>query len=491
MCTYLKNMGGYKHNQLKGRSYEEIQKPFDKIYLQVNTFVPMDSDVVEGSKKAKADTEQESSTKRAGEELEQEKAKKKSIDEHVEEEKESEGLNQCFEIVPEDGDDVTIDATPLSTRSPNIVEKNYPLTYNTLHQMFNDVKLQVDYECEMAYEFLILVKRQLKEGYVPEGGLLGLKDFKMILRVTTAQVKVAGSLFNIKDNKELLLSYNIGSNSFNIIDEDDVDFFLKAILESGDVVMSVFIKSTEKTVEATPSKPLDIDLNIPWFHEPVTHEWIKNSLNYLLPTHHAPILDLKSITTSHHGVKFSAKTKFADKEACMYEIGVKCITEGYEYKVVRSCPQRYAVECVHLDCYWYIFTRRIKKENGFRVTYINDNHTCPKTQFYPNHRNATAKMLCQLIIPKFRDVTRVYRPKDIINDLNIEFNIDVSYKRAWKGKQLALKSNQGDPISSFAQLPYYCYNLKLANENTVTHIDTDHEGRFKMLFIAFGAAVRI
>ncbi|GJZ26893.1 hypothetical protein Tco_0571146 [Tanacetum coccineum] len=259
--------------------------------------------------------------------------------------------------------------------------------------------------------------------------------------------------FNVEDNKELLLSYNIGSNSFNIIDEDDLDFFLKAVLELGDVVMSVFIKPTEKIVEVTPSKPLDIDLNIPLFHEPVTHEWMKNSLNYLPPTPHAPILDLKSITTSHHGVKFSTKTKFADKEACMYEIGVKCITEGYEYKVVRSCPQRYAVEYVHLDCYWYIFTHRIKKEN--------------------------------------RDVPRVYRPKDIINDLNIEFNIDVSYKRAWKGKQLALKSNQGDPISSFAQLPYYCYNLKLANENTVTHIDTDHEGPFKMLFIAFGAAVRI
>ncbi|GKA30528.1 hypothetical protein Tco_0716833 [Tanacetum coccineum] len=26
MCTYLKNIGGYKHNQLKGKSYEEIQK---------------------------------------------------------------------------------------------------------------------------------------------------------------------------------------------------------------------------------------------------------------------------------------------------------------------------------------------------------------------------------------------------------------------------------------------------------------------------------
>ncbi|GKC31235.1 hypothetical protein Tco_1038529, partial [Tanacetum coccineum] len=49
-----------------------------------------------------------------------------------------------------------------------LVEKMYPLTKHTLHQMFNDVKLQVDYECEMAYEFLRLVKKQLKEGYVPK-----------------------------------------------------------------------------------------------------------------------------------------------------------------------------------------------------------------------------------------------------------------------------------------------------------------------------------
>nr|GEU31828.1 hypothetical protein [Tanacetum cinerariifolium] len=49
-----------------------------------------------------------------------------------------------------------------------LVEKMYPLTNNTLHQMFNDGKLQVDYECEMAYELLRLVKKQLKKGYVPQ-----------------------------------------------------------------------------------------------------------------------------------------------------------------------------------------------------------------------------------------------------------------------------------------------------------------------------------
>ncbi|GKD44576.1 hypothetical protein Tco_1269221 [Tanacetum coccineum] len=65
ICTYLKNMGGYNHNQLKGRSYEEIQKFFDKAYKQVNSFVPMDSEVVKSSV-----SRTEGSSKRIGDELE-------------------------------------------------------------------------------------------------------------------------------------------------------------------------------------------------------------------------------------------------------------------------------------------------------------------------------------------------------------------------------------------------------------------------------------
>ncbi|GJS61778.1 hypothetical protein Tco_0656562 [Tanacetum coccineum] len=49
-----------------------------------------------------------------------------------------------------------------------LVEKMYPLIKHTLHQMFNNEKLQVDYESEMACELLRLVKKQLKKGYVPE-----------------------------------------------------------------------------------------------------------------------------------------------------------------------------------------------------------------------------------------------------------------------------------------------------------------------------------
>ncbi|GKA99627.1 hypothetical protein Tco_0827621 [Tanacetum coccineum] len=275
MCTYLKNIEGWKPKDLKNKSFANIQDLFDKAMKRVNTFVDMDTELVkESSKKAKVETAQESSPKRTGEALEQESSKKQKVDD----DKETKELKQCMEII---SDDVTIKATPLSTKSPTIVnykiykegkksyfqiiradgnsqmyltfgkmlkifdredlevlwsivearfkktepvnymdtflhlnlktmfehhlednlwksqqglvkvlslklydscrvhcvtmqnilyyllvEKMYSLTKHTLHQMFNDVKLQFDYECEMAFELLRLVKKQLKEGYV-------------------------------------------------------------------------------------------------------------------------------------------------------------------------------------------------------------------------------------------------------------------------------------------------------------------------------------
>ncbi|GJT24771.1 hypothetical protein Tco_0894708 [Tanacetum coccineum] len=41
-------MAGYKHNQLK-KSFDDIQKLFDKAMKRVNTFVDMDTELVEGS----------------------------------------------------------------------------------------------------------------------------------------------------------------------------------------------------------------------------------------------------------------------------------------------------------------------------------------------------------------------------------------------------------------------------------------------------------
>ncbi|GJW49589.1 hypothetical protein Tco_0090940 [Tanacetum coccineum] len=78
MSTYLKNMAGDKHNQLKNKSFDDIQKLFDKAMKRVNTFVDMDTELVEDSEvRAKGSkTRAEGSSKRAGTNLEQESIKK-------------------------------------------------------------------------------------------------------------------------------------------------------------------------------------------------------------------------------------------------------------------------------------------------------------------------------------------------------------------------------------------------------------------------------
>nr|GEW31369.1 reverse transcriptase domain-containing protein [Tanacetum cinerariifolium] len=49
-----------------------------------------------------------------------------------------------------------------------LVEKMYLFTNSILHQLWTDVRLLVDYEVEMAYDLLRLIKRQINEGYKPK-----------------------------------------------------------------------------------------------------------------------------------------------------------------------------------------------------------------------------------------------------------------------------------------------------------------------------------
>ncbi|GJZ84798.1 hypothetical protein Tco_0650137 [Tanacetum coccineum] len=104
MCTYLKNMEGYKLKDLKLKEFDSIQEMFDRAFKRVNTFEDFRTELVEGKEK------------RAGTELIQENAKKQK----VEDDKETTELKQCLEIIP-DEEEVTIDAIPLAIKSPCIV----------------------------------------------------------------------------------------------------------------------------------------------------------------------------------------------------------------------------------------------------------------------------------------------------------------------------------------------------------------------------------
>nr|GEW34086.1 reverse transcriptase domain-containing protein [Tanacetum cinerariifolium] len=100
MCTYLKNMEGKKLKDFKNKSFNSIQKMFDRAFNRVNTFIDFRTELVEGS------------SKRAGEELTQKRAKKQKVDDN----KETAELKELMKIIP-DEEEVAIDSIPLAVKT--------------------------------------------------------------------------------------------------------------------------------------------------------------------------------------------------------------------------------------------------------------------------------------------------------------------------------------------------------------------------------------
>ncbi|GJR26604.1 putative ribonuclease H-like domain-containing protein [Tanacetum coccineum] len=234
-----KHFAKLRHSQLKNKSFEEIQMLFDNTIKWVDSFVPMDSEVVEGSK-----SQAEGSKKRTRKELDEESVKRQKLEDDAEKAE----LKACLEIVPEDkmyyqiirvdgsakfykifsamlddfnrqdvldlyrlvkerfkttspegynrllwGDLITLfelseedeiwkaqqDYTLISWRLYNscgvhlllmdtritihiMVEKKYPIIQEMLSRMLSG-ELEVDHECEMAYELLRFTKSQYKK----------------------------------------------------------------------------------------------------------------------------------------------------------------------------------------------------------------------------------------------------------------------------------------------------------------------------------------
>ncbi|GJY36379.1 hypothetical protein Tco_0421757 [Tanacetum coccineum] len=127
MSTYQKKHGGAtKHNQLKSKSYEEIQKMFDNEMRRVNTFIPMDSEVVKKCSEKNKSTARKKmlGRKRAGKEQQQESSKKQRLEkdkESNEVKEDDEDALKKYLVIKKD-DDIAIDVIPLATKLPVIVD---------------------------------------------------------------------------------------------------------------------------------------------------------------------------------------------------------------------------------------------------------------------------------------------------------------------------------------------------------------------------------
>ncbi|GJX26132.1 hypothetical protein Tco_0232428 [Tanacetum coccineum] len=129
MMTYLKNTGGYKHSQLKGKTYEEIHELYERQQKRNQDFIPMDSEkeAQKSGKRLKRVAGSYATQKSPKKPKVMKSVKNVTEEEAAEYEKEKEELRLSLKIIS--GDDSEVNYEPLSRRFP-IVNWEYKLLGN-------------------------------------------------------------------------------------------------------------------------------------------------------------------------------------------------------------------------------------------------------------------------------------------------------------------------------------------------------------------------
>ncbi|GJU85508.1 hypothetical protein Tco_1293054 [Tanacetum coccineum] len=139
MITYLKHMGKYTHQQLKNKTYEEIQRLYEKEKRWIDDFQPMDTEAIKDSEKkvdssskpARGSRKKTLARKRAGEKKSEESAKKQKLEDVTEEQESPKSDEEAAADYEHEKEELRMWLTVVSdeeeTVDPKILSAKYPI----------------------------------------------------------------------------------------------------------------------------------------------------------------------------------------------------------------------------------------------------------------------------------------------------------------------------------------------------------------------------
>ncbi|KAL5562493.1 hypothetical protein UlMin_032240 [Ulmus minor] len=171
-------------------------------------------------------------------------------------------------------------------------------------------------------------------------------------------------------------------------------------------------------------------------------------------------------------------------------LSITSMREKFQYKVFKSKPSFVVVRCVHTSCSWKVRAKKLVESEYWMVTKYEKNHTCP-TDFKPvRHRQATSWVVGECVKRILINPGRVYKPRDVMDDMKRKFGVDISYSVAWRGRECAYNNLRlGTPEQSYKLLPGYLHMLMDTNPGSVVNLEVSDGNKFQYLFIAFVASI--
>ncbi|XP_060192729.1 uncharacterized protein LOC132622188 [Lycium barbarum] len=113
----------------------------------------------------------------------------------------------------------------------------------------------------------------------------------------------------------------------------------------------------------------------------------------------------------------------------------------------------------------------------FKVREFVDKHICSLKDKVYSCNQASRDFIAGIIKPKITNYKWKYTPKDIADDVNNEFGVDVNYMKAYRAKEKAMTELRGEPADSYKKLPAYVYILDKTYPDG-SHLKQEYNGTF-------------
>src|ERR1051325_9811735 len=180
---------------------------------------------------------------------------------------------------------------------------------------------------------------------------------------------------------------------------------------------------------------------------------------------------------------------FSKKDLSM-RLSVLAMKNNFQYFVKKSTKEVLYVKCSDERCKWRLRAVKLKGSNIMKISKYVDLHSCSLDMLNNDHRQAKSWVVGELIKSKYQQVGRQYKPRDIIEDMRLEYGINMSYEKAWRAREFAYTRVRGSPEESYNLLSRYGEALKIANSGTAYDIEIEDGQFFKYMFMAIGPCVR-
>ncbi|KAL4017085.1 hypothetical protein IC575_024759 [Cucumis melo] len=116
---------------------------------------------------------------------------------------------------------------------------------------------------------------------------------------------------------------------------------------------------------------------------------------------------------------------FFCKRDLSLRLSVLAMKNIFQFVVKKSTKEVIFVRCIDNKCGWRLRAVRLKGSNIFKIKKYVKVHSCSLEFLNPDHRQAKSLVVGELIKSKFKGVGRIYKPRDIIEDMRQDYGINI------------------------------------------------------------------